>query len=126
MPCAKGHKANDPICPMKSKPYAGSAGRNGSQGGRGNGKFRGECNHCGMRGHKASDCFEKSKNAGTRPASNWKSKMTGEANGAAINDDYTPSELNAVAIVGDTGATCDSTASDYGMYDCIERVCYQC
>ena len=24
--------------------------------------------------------------------------MTSEANGAAINDDYTPSELNAVAI----------------------------
>jgi hypothetical protein len=89
--------------------------------------------------------------------------MTSEANGAAINDDYTPSELNAVAIdevwsscrscdseiersevglmavmpsqptlvllndpnifVGDNaGATCDSTASDYGMYDCIESV----
>jgi hypothetical protein len=55
---AKGHKANDPTCPMKSKPYAGSAGRNGSQGGRGNGKFRGECNHCGMRGHKALDCLK--------------------------------------------------------------------
>ena len=158
---AEGHKANDPNCPLKSKPYAGSAGRNGSQGGRGNGKFRGECNHCGMRGHKASDCFEKSENAGRRPR-NWKSKMTGVANGAAINDDYTPSELNAVAIdvdwsscrscdreidrsevglmavmpsqptlallndpnifVGDNGATCDSTASDYGMYDCIESV----
>ena len=25
-------------------------------------------------------------------------------------------------FVGDNGATCDSTASDYGMYDCIESV----
>ena len=160
---AKGHKANDPNCPMKSKPYAGGAGRNGNQGGNGNGngngKFRGKCNHCGMRGHKASDCFEKSENAGRRP-SNWKSKMTSEATGAALNNDRTPSELNAVAMnedfslcqscdsdvkwseaglmatmlskptlallkdpnifVGDTGATCDSTASDYGMYDCIK------
>jgi hypothetical protein len=36
--------------------------------------------------------------------------MTSEANGAAINDDYTPSELNAVAIdeVWSSCRSCDS------------------
>ena len=134
-----GHKANDPKCPMKGKPYNyGSGGGNGG-GRRGGGKFQGNCNHCGMKYHKAVDCFEKPENASKRPP-NWKSKMNAEqeTNAAALSGSGTPSELNAVAVttfatnmellkdpdvfIGDTGATCDSTASAFGMYACREAV----
>ena len=91
-----------------------------------------------MKYHKSADCFEKPENASRRPP-NWRSKMNteSETTAAAVSGSSTPSELNAVAVtfassmellkdpdvfIGDTGATCDSTASAYGMYACREAV----
>ena len=137
-----GHKANDPKCPMKGQPYPNGSVR-GNGGGRGyEGKFQGNCNHCGMKYHKSVDCFEKPENANRRPP-NWKSKMNTEreTNAAAVSGSGTPSELNAVAVtfasnmellkdpdvfIGDTGATCDLTATAFGMYACRDGSCAQC
>ena len=133
-----GHKANDPKCPMKGKPYPNGSGRGNGGGRKVGGKFQGNCNHCGMKYHKSVDCFEKPENASRRPP-NWKSKMNTEreTNAAAVSGLCTQYELNAVAVtfastmellkdpdifIGDTGATCDSTASAYGMYACRDAV----
>jgi hypothetical protein len=35
-------------------------------------KFKGECNQCGKKGHKFSDCWEEDTNKNNRP-NNWKS-----------------------------------------------------
>ena len=72
-----GHKANDPKCPMKGQPYPNGSGRGNSEGRRGGGKYQGSCYHCGTKGHKSVECFEKPENANRRP-SNWKSKMNRE------------------------------------------------
>ena len=138
-----GHKANDLKCPMKGQPYPNGSGSRGNGGGRrGGGKFQGSCNHCGMKYHKSVDCFEKPENANRRPP-NWKSKMNTEreTNAAAVSGSGTPSELNVVAVtfasnmellkdpdvfIGDTGATCDLTATAFGMYACRDGSCAQC
>ena len=67
----KGHKSNDPKCPLFGKQKRGNGNQN--QGGgnkrkeKGKGRFRGTCNHCNKRGHKAKDCWEKPENASNRP-----------------------------------------------------------
>ena len=44
---------------------------NNDRGGSGGGKFNGNCNQCGKKGHKAIDCWENPKNAHKRPKWCW-------------------------------------------------------
>ena len=45
--------------------------RRGNDNNNNNNSGKGKCPHCGMRGHKADDCWELKKNAGNRPEG-WK------------------------------------------------------
>jgi hypothetical protein len=74
---AKGHKSNDPKCPMKN--VSGGAQNNVCQGGKG--WFSGKCNNCGKDGHKEADCWAKAGNEGKRPA--WYKQK--ETNASAID-----------------------------------------
>jgi hypothetical protein len=41
-------------------------------------QFKGDCRHCGMKGHKSQDCWERPENKEKRPE-NWKTKKGREA-----------------------------------------------
>ncbi len=81
--CRKfGHKAKD--CTNSSGSNSNLNGNTGnlngnSTGGSGNSssnntkKFQGKCNHCGTKGHKETDCWQKDENAHKRPK-NWKQR----------------------------------------------------
>ncbi len=81
--CGKfGHKAQD--CTNLNGSNSNSNGnasnlKGNSTGGNGNSrptnnrKFQGKCNHCGAKGHKEADCWQKEENAHKHPK-NWKQR----------------------------------------------------